>query len=1109
MKQKVLVVRFGAFELDVKAGELRYQGTTILLQEQSFRLLLALIEREGGLVTRDELQKQLWPNDTVVEFDLGINAAIKRLRRVLNDSPEDPKYIETVASRGYRLIVPVQWISSAGDAEPGTAESPPARTLAAESGGLIGQEVSHYRILEVLGEGGMGVVYKAEDLRLHRLVALKFLPEEFSSDARALSALEKEACLASSLNHPNICSIYELGEHEGQPFIAMELLTGQTLKDRLGFDLQETAAPAAPLPIDNLLDISIQVCEGLKAAHERGIVHRDIKPANLFLTSSGSVKILDFGLAKLVQSDADEVQDHEPEIAPPADPSAFAIVKVSRTGIAIGTAAYMSPEHIRGERLDARTDLFSLGVVLYQMATGTPPFRGETPARLFEAVLQQAPVAPTSLNPNLPAKLERIIDRALEKDRNLRYQSAKELGTDLREVAPAVAPSEKATAQSETTDQRTAVGRRRTLSWRVGALLALLAVIISGGIYWRWRTHKPPALTEKDTIVLADFDNKTGDPVFDDTLKQGLTIQLEQSPFLQLISQSKVNQTLKLMGRSVGDRVTPEVTHEVCQRTGSTAMLSGSIANLGRQYVIGLEAVNCNNGDVLAEAQEQAPNKEAVLKALDSAAIIIRRQLGESLASVQKYATPLSEATTPSLEALKAYSLGRKTGFSEGTSAALPFFRRAAELDPKFAMAYASLASAYGDLNEVGRAAENARKAYELREKVSERERFFIDGNYYLLVTGELEKARQIYQQWHQEYPREYSPYVNLVYIYGVLGQNESAMETARESIRLEPNNGVNYLNLGLAYASLNRLKDAEAVYKQAEEHKLQSEFLLQSRYQLAFLRGNTVQMEQLAAGAMGKPGAEDILLASQADTQAWFGKFQHAKDLTRQAMDSAKRSEGSETAASYQAAAALREVEAGFSEQARRDADAALKLAPNRNVRAMTALVLARAGDTARAEKLASELDKAFPLDTLVQKYWLPTIRAAIALHRKNPSRALELLTVTSSIELSQPVPITVSLCPVYMRGQACLMLHNGGAAEAEFHKFIDHYGLVGNFPWGALARLGLARAYALEAETDPAARDKARTAYQNFLGLWKDADPDIPVYKQAKAEYARMSRP
>jgi tetratricopeptide (TPR) repeat protein len=529
-------------------------------------------------------------------------------------------------------------------------------------------------------------------------------------------------------------------------------------------------------------------------------------------------------------------------------------------------------------------------------------------------------------------------------------------------------------------------------------------------------------------------------------------------------------------------------------------MLTGSIAGLGSQYVIGLKAVNCNTGDVLAEAQEQAAGKEAVLKALDAAAVSLRGKLGESLSSVQKYATPVEEATTPSLEALKAYSLGVKTRSATGDTAALPFFKRAVDLDPNFAIAYAQMSGVYWDLNEVGRAVENARKAYELREKVSERERFFIEGIYYFSATGELEKVAQTFELWQQTYPRDY-----LGFLLGgssfALGNYEKALEEWREALRLEPNIGMNYVNLAQTYMILNRLDEAEAVYKQAEERRLENEDLLQGRYQLAFLKGDAAQMAQLVSAAMGKPGTEDAMLSTQADTEGWYGKLKDAHELTARAMDSARHNDAKERAAAYQAAAALREVEGGNREQARAQANAAVKLAPNRDVRAIAALALARAGDTAGAEKLAAELDKAFPLDTRVQRYWLPTIRAGVALERKDPNRAIELLKVASTIELSAPMNLTILLCPAYLRGEAYLLLHDGKAAAAEFQKFIDHRGLVVNFPWGALARLGLARAYAMQGDTA-----KARAAYQDFLTLWKDADPDIPILKEAKAEYAKL---
>jgi eukaryotic-like serine/threonine-protein kinase len=631
--------------------------------------------------------------------------------------------------------------------------------------------------------------------------------------------------------------------------------------------------------------------------------------------------------------------------------------------------------------------------------------------------------------------------------------------------------------------------------WKVivPAAAAVLAFLVAAYFY----LHRTPKLTVKDKIVLADFDNKTGDSLFDDTLKQGLSVQLEQSPFLDLVSDRKVNETLKRMGRQAGERLTPEVTREVCQRTASKAMLIGSIARLGSRYVIGLKAVNCTTGDVLADAQEQAADKEAVLKALDSAAVSLRGKLGESLNSMQKYVTPVEDATTPSLEALKAYSLGRKMFFAKGKTAALPFLKRAVELDPNFAMAYRQMASIYGTLNEPERMAENIRRAYELREKLSERERFYIEADYYQEGTGELEKAVPAYELWQQTYPRDYALYSHLGTIYGGLGNFEKALEAGREDLRLEPNTVDNYELLGFSYMNLNRLDEAEAVYKQAEERKLEGEELLRYRYVLAFLMGDAAQMAQLASTAAGKPGAEDLLLAAQADTEAWYGRMKDARQLIRRAMDTAQHNDATETAADYQAEAALREVESGNREQARADADAAMKLAPNCIVLTRSALALARAGGTAGAEKLAAELDKTFPLNTLVKKYWLPTIRAAVALERKDPNRAVELLQAASGIELGDEG----KLLPVYVRGEAYLMLHDSNRAAAEFQKFIDHRGLVGNFPWGALARLGLARAYAMQGD-----RAKARTAYQDFLTLWKDADPDIPILKQAKAEYARL---
>jgi eukaryotic-like serine/threonine-protein kinase len=930
---------------------------------------------------------------------------------------------------------------------------------------LVGMELGHYRIAEKIGAGGMGEVYRARDQHLARDVAIKVLPPGTLTDESARKHFHKEALILSQLNHPNVATIYDFDTQQGVDFLVMEYIPGITLSEEVA---------AAPLPEKEVLRLGVQLAEGLAAAHDHGVVHRDLKPGNLRVTSDGRLKILDFGLARL----------RLPVTASATTES------LSETQAVAGTLPYMAPEQLLGEKIDARTDLHAAGLVLYEMATGRYPFAEEERSQLIGAILHKPPRPPAALNPKLSPELERIIGKCLEKEPENRYQLAKELAIDLRRL---LTPS-----AAKVPEVRVA-GRK---FWKVLVPFAAMLVValITAMFYFRSR-QGAARLTDKDIIVLSDFDNKTSDAVFDDTLKQGLSVQLEQSPFLALLSERRVTETLKLMGRSPDDRLTANVTREVCQRTGSKAMLTGSIAGLGSQYVIGLKAVDCNTGDVLAEAQEQAAGKETVLKALGNAAISLRGKLGESLSSVQKYATPLEEATTPSLEALKAYSMGVKTEYAKGETASLPFYKRAVELDPNFAVAYAQLGDTCFDLNEAVRGAEYARKAYDLREKVSEWERFDIEATYYQWATGELEKAARTVELWQQTYPRDYSPYLVLGFISTDLGNWEKALEEYRAALRLGPNSADNYVNLGIAYTALNRLDEAEAVYKQAEERELENEFLLQSRYWLAFLKDDTAQMEQLVSAAMGKPGSEDLLLATQADTEGWYGKLKNAHELTRKAMDSAQYNDAKETAAAYQAAAALREVESGNREKARAEANAALKLAPNRYVLAIAALALARAGDTAGAEKLAAELDKTFPLDTLVQRYWLPTIRAGGALERKDPNRAVELLKVASTVELGEITQFTIFLCPVYLRGEAYLMLHDGNRAAAEFQKFIDHRGVVMNFPWGALARLGLARAYAMQSDTA-----KAKAAYQDFFTLWKDADPDIPILKEAKAEYAKL---
>jgi serine/threonine protein kinase/tetratricopeptide (TPR) repeat protein len=969
-----------------------------------------------------------------------------------------------------------------------------------------GSRFGRYEIRSLIRKGGMGEVYLAQDTQLRRPVAIKILTTDFTHDTDRLHRFEHESYAASSLNHPNILTIHEIGSQEGIHYIATEYIEGESLRDRLHH---------SKMQLREVLEVATQVASALTAAHEAGIVHRDIKPENIMLRRDGYVKVLDFGLAKLTDQDSrqEEAADAPTRVMVKTDP-----------GVVMGTSFYMSPEQARAQEVDARTDIWSLGCVIYEMVSGRIAFDGPTTSDVIGLILHKEPPPLSRYGPEIPGELDRIVTKTLEKDREERYQVVKDLALDLkklkrqmefevdleRTVAPedashAISTSsastqtvKASTAQTDappvvhtTSSAEYIVNQIKTHKKTSALIAAALVLAVTAAILFYFKPTS--ALTDKDTILLADFVNTTADTVFDGTLKQGLAVQLAQSPFLNVFPDARVRQTLRLMGRSPDDRVTKEVAREICQRQGLKAFLAGSITNLGTSYVITLEAVNGQNGEEIAREQVEAESKEQVLKALTQAATKLRQKLGESLSSIRKFDAPL-ELTTSSLEALKAYSLGFEQASRGRFIESLPFYKRAVELDPNFAYAYAALAVQYANTNQPKLAAEYAEKAFALQDRVSELEKLRITNFYYAFVTGEVDKQIETLEMYKSTYPRDARAPNNLSDIYFRIGQFEKAAAEAREAVRLNPNSAVAYGNLAQAFIGLSRFADAKEVIEQALHQNLDSTNFHSFLYQSAFFAGNAAGMQQQLDWARGKPD-EYVSLDWQTQTVAFLGQWRRAQDFSRSGVEMATRSDTKEVAAQYLVEAALRGAVFGQCSQTKAATSQAAGLARNDLVLTRGGLALALCGDAGQAQSLIEEVTKEHSKDTLINSLWVPTIRAAVQLNRKNPAEAIQLLEASKRYEAS------AEFWPQYLRGLAYLKLKSGNEAAAEFQKILDKRGQATLSVLYPLSHLGLARAAALTGDTST-----SRKAYQDFLVLWKDADSDLTLLQEAKQEYEKV---
>ena len=943
---------------------------------------------------------------------------------------------------------------------------------------MIGESISHYHILRQVGGGGMGVVYEAEDINLGRHVALKFLPVDMERDPAALERFQREARAASALNHSNICTIYEIGQQNGQHFIAMELLQGETLKQKIG---------THPLELSLLLDLAIQIADALDAAHAKGIIHRDIKPANIFVTERRQAKILDFGLAK-------QTLKAESVLGGPTLGSAVTIDEnmLTSPGSTVGTVAYMSPEQARGKDLDARTDLFSFGAVLYEMATGALPFRGETSAVMFEAILNRAPVAPVRLNPEIPVQLEEIINKLLEKDRELRCQSAAEVRAELKRLKRDSDSGVISAASSSATRIRAVEVRPSQNRKWLWAVLAILVLAIAGGGYWFLAHRAHAVMGAKDAILVTDFVNTTADPVFDGTLKKALAVDLEQSPYLNVFPEQKVRQTLQFMGRSPDERVNAETGKEICLRDGIKAMLTGSISNVGSQYVVSIDAVNASSGESLAREETQASSKEDVLNAIHKSGSQLRQKLGESLASVQKYDKPLSEATTSSLEALKVLSLADAKHETGSEFEALPLYQRAVELDPNFAMAYARLGSVYSNMGQTQLSEENRQKAFELRDRASEHEKLYIMSHYYA-DSGQLDKGITAYELYKQTYPRDSIPFTNLAAIYNQFGQFENALENAKQAVELDPDGISGYSNLAQAYAGLGRVEEAKATINIAIQRKVggASNHLVLAN--MAWVQNDTATMEkELQLAAVG-PDGELNVAGARAGLAASLGQAAKERELSKKARDAAARLKLTDVVANMYVNEAGNEYFFGDKQKLLADAHEALKLSKSPNVVIFAAQMLVLGGDD-QGLKLGEENAKSRPYDTTLQFVATPMVRAIYDLVHNQPSKAID---ETDGVLVYSRANVGV----FYVRGISYLKMGRAADALQSFQKILDLRPVASFDIIESVAHLELARAYAMQGDSV-----HSRMAYQDFMALMKDADPDLPLLKEAKAEYAKL---